>query len=61
MRSLVIAAVAALAFAGASQAATRHGPQCSPHAKLCGHRCVPRRHVCHKPTPEQWGKGTQAR
>jgi hypothetical protein len=46
MRSMLIAAVAALAFAGAAQAA----PHCVK-GKACGNSCIKATDVCHKPTP----------
>ena len=58
MRSFIIAAIAALAFAGASASAAsmaslHHGattavPACG-RAKLCGHTCIARNKICYQP------------
>ena len=61
MRSLIIAAAAALAFANAGDALARispvHGiaPHCL-HGKLCNGRCIPLRAECRRPHPVLAGR-----
>jgi hypothetical protein len=61
MRSLIIAAVAALAFASAGYALARispvHGiaPHCL-HGRLCDGHCIPKRQTCRKETPQLAGR-----
>jgi hypothetical protein len=63
MRSLVIAAVAALAFSTGAVAGrhpaievggvpvVRAEPKTCTHGQLCGRTCIPRSSICHKPKP----------
>ncbi|MFI4933261.1 MAG: hypothetical protein ACHP7N_01465 [Caulobacterales bacterium] len=62
---MIVAALAFALAAGAANAVAVHGPlkptaDTSPvrgiapvckHGKLCGHTCIAKNKVCHKPTP----------